>query len=346
MLKAILYRLADVPGPYWDFVHQYGTIYQSKPYADCLASSGFAPFVVAVYGDGRMVGGSVVTSGRRLLGFPVHTRMYFGPVVNELSRAGEVLSCTARILKGRSLTLTVIASPDQAQTLANHPDLLNWQRVQLEFMHWDISGEMDDFWKELPKGKRAAIKKARREGVVIKEMENEQEVDQFYGLHAMSMTRGGLEVGGRAYCRNLISMLKPQGLARGFLALHPKTRTPIAGVILLLGVDKVATYLQVGHDYEHRQLGSTDLLMWHCLEVLTANGYRVFDLVGMPQGDSPRAVGIRHFKAAWVGSKGVPRTSFAFIYGCSGVSPAVISRISAAATRVRNRLHRESDSRA
>ena len=49
MLKAVKYKISEVPQRYWDFVHKYGRIYQSKPYLECLAASGREQVVVAVF---------------------------------------------------------------------------------------------------------------------------------------------------------------------------------------------------------------------------------------------------------------------------------------------------------
>jgi lipid II:glycine glycyltransferase (peptidoglycan interpeptide bridge formation enzyme) len=104
--------------------------------------------------------------------------------------------------------------------------------------------------------------------------------------------------------------LGQQDFMAGFLALHPHTREPIAAVILLLGMHKEATYWAVGQDYIHRNLRATDYLVWHCLQFLKDKGYTMFDLVGLPEGNSSRVEGIRHFKTAWAGTNGRKEGSF------------------------------------
>ena len=84
------------------------------------------------------------------------------------------------------------------------------------------------------KGKKAAIKRARREGIVIEDICSDDQVRQFYHLHSLSMKRGEQPARPFLYYKNLISVLKPKGLATGFLALHPSTKHPIASVILSL----------------------------------------------------------------------------------------------------------------
>jgi hypothetical protein len=124
----------------------------------------------------------------------------------------------------------------------------------------------------------------------------------------------------------MIEIMKPEGLAAGFLALHPETRQPVAGVMLHLGWKDIARYYSVGQDYEYRNLGSTDFLMWHCLEFLKSKGFTVFDLMGLPKGDSARASGIRHFKCSWAGDSGHRHPSCALTRGNFGLSPQFVKK--------------------
>lgn len=327
MLKAVKYKFSEAPQQYWDFVHKYGTIYQSKPYLECLAASGEALLVVGVFENDTLVGGTGISLGRRILGIPVNSRTYYGPVVNEVKLAGDVLKYIVEAIKTVSLTFKVIVLPEHAKILAEDSYFSTWHREEIEFLHWDISGSLESLRKVLPKGKKSAINRARREEVIIKEIETKEQVRQFHQLYSMSMVRGGLTPARLVYCENLIEILQPQGLATGFLALHPQTRQPIATVMLLLGKDGIATYLQVGHDYEYRNLGATDFLMWHCLEFLKSTGFTIFDLVGLPKGDSPRAKGIRHFKTAWAGDNGRRYPSYELSRGNFGLSPKFVLNV-------------------
>jgi len=334
MLKAVKYKFSEVPQQYWDFVHKHGTIYQSKPYLDCLVASGKELVIIGVFEDDEPIGGAGVTLGRKILNFPINTKTYFGPVVQDTQKAASVLKCIADAIKTMSLRFSVIVLPEHAEVFAESPELSNWHKREIEFIHWDISGQMETFWKNLPKGKKAAVNRAKREGVIIQEIKTKEQVSQFYKLYSMSMVRGGLTPEPLVYCENLIEMLRPQDLAGGFLALHPQTKQPIATVMLLLGRDGIATYLQVGHDYEYRNLGATDFLMWRCLEYLKSKGVTIFDLVGLPKGDSARAKGIRHFKTAWAGVNDHRYPSFVLTRGNFGLNPQLVGKVSVFSRKV------------
>lgn len=326
MLKGIKYKLSEVPQNYWDFVHKYGTIYQSKPYLECLAASGSDLIIISVFEDDKLIGSTGITIGRKIFNFPINITTYFGPVVKDHQKTATVLKCIADTIKTMCLSFSVTVLPEHAEILGEDCEFDNWQREEIEFLHWDISGQMDTFWKNLPKSKKSAVNRARREGVVIWEIETKEQVRQFHQLYTMSMSRGAVLPELLIYDENLIEMLKPKGLAGGFLALHPQTEQPIAGVMLLFGADGTATYLQVGHDYEYRNLGATDFLVWHCLELLKSKGFTTFDLVGLPKGDSARARGIRHFKTAWAGDNGRRYPSYRLTRGNFGLNPQLVRK--------------------
>ncbi|MBA7696967.1 hypothetical protein ES703_105625 [subsurface metagenome] len=99
ILHSVKYKPAEVPQSYWDFVHKYGTIYQSKPYVECLTASGKESVIIAVFEDDKLIGGAAVTVKRKILGFPVNAVIYFGPVVEDKQLIGDILICIAKSIK-------------------------------------------------------------------------------------------------------------------------------------------------------------------------------------------------------------------------------------------------------
>lgn len=324
MLKAVKYKFSEAPQQYWDFTHKYGTIYQTKPYLECLATSGREPLIVGVFDGEVLVGGVAIIVGRKILNFPINAAIYYGPVVKETQIVSDVLRSIVNATKTASLTFSVTVLPEHADILAESGELSHWQKKEVEFIKWDISNSLESLWRESGKTKRKNVRRARRDGVIIKEIETPQEIEQSFELYSMSMHKGGLDPGSLPYYKNLIDMLKPAGLATGFLALHPESQKPIACSILLLGGHGEAVHLTKGHDYEFRQFRGPDLLIWHCVELLKSKGFTVFDLVGLPKGDSPRAKSICEFKIAWTGVYGRRYPSYLLTRGNFGLSPKFV----------------------
>jgi len=327
MFKAVKFELSQAPQRYWDFVCKYGTLYQSRPYLEYYAASGNRSFVIVVFDGDEIVGGSGITVMRRIFNLPITAQTYFGPAVSDKQVFTEVIKCIAESMKKTSLVFSILIHPDFADLLDNDKEFLGWQRTPQTFLFWDISGSLESLWKQLPKGKQAAINRARREGVILQEIETIEHVRQFQTVYAQSQVRGGRTPTPQRYFENMITVMKPQGLATGFVALHPQSRQPIAGVMLQLSWYGTASYFSVGHNYEFRQFGATDFLMWHCLEYLKERGYTMFDLMGLPQGDSERAKGIRHFKTTWAGNNGHIRKTYTISYGNFGLNPGFLRKV-------------------
>ncbi len=327
MLKAVKYELSEVPQSYWDFVRKYGTLYQSKPYLEYYAASGNPSFVIVVHDNDTIVGGSGITVRRQALGFPLTAQTYFGPVTADKLLFTAVIKSIAEFMKKRTMVFSIVVHPDFTNFIEEDDELSRWARIPQTFLFWDISGSPESLWKQLPKGKQAAINRARREGVILQEIDTIEHVRQFQTVYAKSQIRGGRTPTPQRYFENMITIMKPQGLATGFIALHPQTRQPIAGVMMQLSWYGTASYFSVGYDYEFRQLGVTDFLMWSCLEYLKTRGFSTFDLMGLPQGDSERAKGIRHFKTAWAGDNGQIKNTYTISRGVFGLNPLYLKNI-------------------
>jgi hypothetical protein len=324
MLNSVKYKLAEVPQSYWDFAHKHGTIYQSKPYLECCMASGREQLVVIVYDGSEIVGGGAVTVGHRILNFPIRTIMYFGPVVVDKKKVADVLHSIVKGLRMTSLTFSVTVLPEQVGVLSKNSEIANWHKQEIEFLHWDISGSVESLRKALAKGKKSGINRARREGIVIKEIETPEHVEQFFEVYSMSMKKSSLDPGSVLYYKNFITIIRPAGMATGFLALHPRTGKPVAGRILLLGMHQDATFLASGHHPQYRKLRGADLLVWHCIEFLKSKGFVVADFIGLPIGDSLRAQGLRASKLAWTGVYGYRYPSYTLSHGNFGLNPKLV----------------------
>ena len=261
------------------------------------------------------------------MNFACSATVALGPVINDIKRTGEVVKCVADALKSSCLLFSICLWPDYAKGMADNLDTSFWSVEHFESLHWDISGSMDSLWKQLAKGKKSGINRGRREGVIIEEIETAWQVEHFHKLYTMSMERSRLSPQPFEYYMNLINVLRPRGLMKGFLALHPETKQPMATRMLLLGMRGEATLMASGHNYEFRKLRAPDLLMWHCIEYLKSREIVMVDFQGIPKGSSPRAEGIRDYKFAWAGDNGYRCPSFVLSHGNFGINPGLFQEL-------------------
>ena len=139
MLKASKYKFSEVPQRYWDFAHNHGTIYQSKPYLSFLAAMGRELLIIAVEDEGRIVGGAGIMMNHKILNFAYSAYIGTGPVVEDAKRTVEVLECLADALKSSCLSFNVRVCPLYAKNIADNLDMSKWSVEEFELLHWDIS---------------------------------------------------------------------------------------------------------------------------------------------------------------------------------------------------------------
>lgn len=324
MLRAVRYYLSEVPQLYWDFVHKYGAIYQSKAYLEFLADSGREPLVIAVYSNEELVGGTAVNVGRKVFKIPFSMTVYYGPVVKEASRIKEVLHKVVEAVKSSSIVLNIHIPGEYTSEEGQCGSFSQWHKKPVEYLRWDISPPIEDLRKNLGKGKKSGINRAVREGVVIEKIESPDQVAEFFKVYSMSMHRSKLDPGLISTYKDMLLSLGAAGMAAGFLALHPATGQTLAGRLLLLGLHGDATFLASGHDPTFRKLRGGDLLTWHCVEYAKSKGYTEIDFVGLPVGDSKRESGLRDSKLSWAGSFGKRYRSFILSRGIFGLNPTVV----------------------
>jgi len=324
MARCVVYRLRDVPPRYWDVAHRYGAIHQSKPYSEFLASCMLPPDVAVVYAGREIIGGAAVCVGRQVWRLARNAGTHLGPVAVNPDCAADVFSQVVAAVRRRCLTYSILLAPEYADKISRHGQTPGGTRTEVEFLKWRISPPLDVLHVGLARDKKKGIRRAANKGVVFEEIVTAEQVRAFHRLHAMTMARGGMRPSSLRYYQALMARLRPEGMAAGFLALHPETRQPIASRMLLLGNRGEAVALAIGHDYEFRSFHAPDALLWHAVQFLKARGFTMLDLGGLPRGNSPRARGIRRFKLAWVGKNGIHCPSSTLTYGMLGLDAARI----------------------
>lgn len=115
MFTATKYNFIDTPQSYWEFIAEYGNIYNSRPYLEGMLANGMNSFVVVVYDNDEIVGGVTVTLGCRVFNLAVNASAHFGPIVKDRRIVGEALACIARAVKGDSLFFSVCASSSRCK---------------------------------------------------------------------------------------------------------------------------------------------------------------------------------------------------------------------------------------
>ncbi len=137
------------------------------------------------------------------------------------------------------------------------------------------------------------IKRAKREGVVVRRAERQSDVDRvFFRLQTETRRRLGIPVQPRRFYTLLWRRLIEPGY--GFLLLAYAGATPIAGGIFL-HASRTLTYKYGASSREHWHLRPNPLLFWTAIQIGCASGAETFDFGRTELKDE----GLRTFKRNW-----------------------------------------------
>jgi lipid II:glycine glycyltransferase (peptidoglycan interpeptide bridge formation enzyme) len=160
-------------------------------------------------------------------------------------------------------------------------------------IHLDIAPPSDRLLAAMSKGHRADIRRAEREGVVVRVGETEQDLDAFYRIMEATGARAGFAIHSRDYYRaawelfnqsaaapqNGNRQLESEGHAR--LLLAECDGVPLAAFLIFAWAG-AGLYLYSGATEDGRKLGANHALQWQALMWAKERGCASYDFWGVP----------------------------------------------------------------
>jgi hypothetical protein len=141
-----------------------------------------------------------------------------------------------------------------------------------------------------------AVRKAQREGLRVRDAEDEQDLRAWYRLYLDVNRRRGLPSRPYRFFQAAWERLQPLGFLR-LLLVHrrePVGDRLLAGSMLLM-LGQTTFYAFNGVVPEALPLRANDLLQWHAMREAAAAGYRRYDFGEVSEGND----GLADFKAKW-----------------------------------------------
>jgi lipid II:glycine glycyltransferase (peptidoglycan interpeptide bridge formation enzyme) len=160
-------------------------------------------------------------------------------------------------------------------------------------IHLDLASPPDRLLVAMSKGHRADIRRAEREGVVVRVGETEHDLDAFYMIMKATGSRAGFAIHSRDYYRSaweLFSQSTPvprsancesHGENHARLLLAERGDVPLAA-FLIFNWASWGHYLYSGATEEGRKLGANHALQWQALMWAKACGCQRYDFWGIP----------------------------------------------------------------
>lgn len=134
-------------------------------------------------------------------------------------------------------------------------------------------GNIEELWKNISKKRRNNIRKARKSGVVIRELRKE-DTESIYKLYLENMKRFGTPPLPKKFFENLFDILAEKGFARVTGAFY---KNKLATVMINYIFKKTIHVIIVVSDQEYWIYKPADLIYWESIEWGCKNGYEIFD---------------------------------------------------------------------
>jgi serine/alanine adding enzyme len=160
----------------------------------------------------------------------------------------------------------------------------------------DLQRPTEEIWSSLHGNVRTNVRKARRMGVVVKEVTSLDKVPAAYSLLSKVYEHIQIPLAPPSLFETAFEVLHPRGMIKLLMACVEDTCVGVAIRLLYKGMIH-AWYAGAMRDYGSYKVN--ELLNWHILEWGTQNGFRCFDFGGAGKPDQD--YGPRKFKAKFNG---------------------------------------------
>jgi len=161
----------------------------------------------------------------------------------------------------------------------------------------DLTSGEKEIWKNLSKARKYGIKKSKKMGVEIYEMNTIDELPVLYNLLIDTYKKARHPLADISLFNSLFSVLVPKNRAKIFFAKCEENY--IGAIILLMYENKLYDWYSCSKT-EYSNYYPNDRLVWHSLDWGSANHYSVFDFMGA--GKPLENYGVREFKKQFGGT--------------------------------------------
>lgn len=157
-----------------------------------------------------------------------------------------------------------------------------------------LDQDSESILENMHKKGRYNIRLAKKHSVEIKQSNN---IEAFYSILKTTSKRDGFNIHPQNLYKQMLETLQPKNKAKLFLAYHPSSKQPIAG-ILNTYIKDTATYYYGASDHKYRKYMASYLLQWHALTDAKENNYKYYDFLGVadPKRKNDTLLGVTNFK--------------------------------------------------
>jgi hypothetical protein len=281
--------------------HPDGLVYHHPAWAKAIARACRYPFVGLASEDanGQLTGvlplfeKRGVITGHRLSSLP-HTPVA-GPLAANDAAALALGRAAIAHARARSLALELKLPSEELGRLLPAAGLVPCDAAYVV----ELPERADDLRFGDPRNHRRikwAVGKAAREGVTLREAEDDRDLRRWHRLYVETMRRHGVPPRPYAFFEAMWETLAPCGLMRLLLAERRTLGRPVllAGSIFVMAA-RTVSYAFNGSRREHAYLRANDLIQWQAIHDACSGGFRRYDMGEV----TAQQEGLASFKAKW-----------------------------------------------
>jgi len=144
---------------------------------------------------------------------------------------------------------------------------------------------------------RKNVRSATEKGIVLEEVKNISQVEQYYNIAADTYLRHGDKMRySLDFYKNIFNIMSPKMLIKWHLA--KKDNIVVAGTLHFIYKDMIFDFLNASHK-EYQNLRPNDLLVYSMIKWGVENGYKYYNFGASPS----EAKGLIRFKENWGAKK-------------------------------------------
>jgi len=161
----------------------------------------------------------------------------------------------------------------------------------------NLRDDLDKIFSNLKKNTRWEVKRAEKDGVLVKRRDNEKDLRIVYRLYAEAMKKDRLSYG---YFKNLWETFKNDILI--LIAFYQNQ--PLSAVFIPF-FNKKCWYLFGGSTKKHPTCNSSQLLQWEAIRLAKERGAELYDFQGIPctEPKNSHDKGVLQFKEGFGGER-------------------------------------------
>jgi len=283
------------------------SLYHVWEWGEILSSTyGYQRYYLSALHEERMVGVLPIIHvksrlfGNRLISLPFCE--YGGPLVvpesDDRKRKQVIialLEAAIRLAKTLCVEYVEIRKPriEDAEKLMKSRSFTTLR--QYVTFRIDLTKEPDEIWASIHKTTRKSIRKALKNEVTVKEVEDEEQLTAFYTLYLRDMKRHGSPPHKYALFKILFDFFQASSQMRVLLAEYKGT--VIGGRIVFCDSKSIFCWNSIS-DIRYRNLNPNNLLLWETIEWGLRNHYFRLEL-----GRTRKETTIYDFKKCWGGEE-------------------------------------------